>query len=222
MRGVGRPALPRHLRRPLAAVAVAGAVVVGVMAVLFAGESRGTGLDEWVYATLLRSTPLSRTWDLALAVDYVGEPGGVLISVTVLAGLSLALRRPRMAVVSVAAPLLSGGVTSGLKHLVERSINGGFLSYPSGHTAFATALGIVLSLLAVGVFRLHRPAGLACVAAGTLLAGGVMAWSQTLLIAHYATDTLGGLCTALVVVPFVAWIVDETTDRYAASPARIR
>ena len=36
-----------------------------------------------------------------------------------------------------------------------------------------------------------------------------MAWSQIALSTHYPTDTLGGFCAALAVVPAVAWLVDR-------------
>jgi membrane-associated phospholipid phosphatase len=40
-----------------------------------------------------------------------------------------------------------------------------------------------------------------------------MAWAQVLLNAHYPTDTLGGFCAALAVVPLVAWTIDRVADR---------
>jgi undecaprenyl-diphosphatase len=40
-----------------------------------------------------------------------------------------------------------------------------------------------------------------------------MGWAQVVLGAHYATDALGGWCTALVVIPATAWLVDRTADR---------
>jgi undecaprenyl-diphosphatase len=44
-------------------------------------------------------------------------------------------------------------------------------------------------------------------------AAAVMAWAQVLLNAHYPTDTFGGFCATLAVVPAVAWAIDWIADR---------
>ena len=48
------------------------------------------------------------------------------------------------------------------------------------------------------------------VLAAAVTFGAVMAWSQIVLSRHYPTDTLGGFCAALVVVPATAWLFDRT------------
>jgi len=40
-----------------------------------------------------------------------------------------------------------------------------------------------------------------------------MAWSQVALGTHYPTDTIGGFCTAMAVVPATAWLVDWFAGR---------
>lgn len=40
-----------------------------------------------------------------------------------------------------------------------------------------------------------------------------MGWVQVTLSAHYPTDTLGGWCTALAVVPVTAWAVDRVAEK---------
>jgi membrane-associated phospholipid phosphatase len=42
-----------------------------------------------------------------------------------------------------------------------------------------------------------------------LPAGAAMGWSEVVLSAHYPTDTLGGFCTALAVVPATARLIDR-------------
>ena len=99
-----------------------------------------------------------------------------------------------------------------MKPLAGRTINGGFLSFPSGHTATATAFALVATLVVVS----RKPARAWLLAVVPVLAAGVMAWVQVLLNAHYPTDTLGGFCAALAVVPAVAWVVDRAMDRVGA------
>jgi undecaprenyl-diphosphatase len=147
---------------------------------------------------------------IALDLDAMGEPvGSVTLVLAVMLG-CLLLRRPRAAVLTAAGSGLAVGTTSLLKHVVGRTINGENLSYPSGHTAFATAVALAVALLAAE--RLGRPAGTLLVLAAALMAGAAMGWAQVALDAHYPTDVLGGWCTALAVVPATAWLVDRTAD----------
>lgn len=44
--------------------------------------------------------------------------------------------------------------------------------------------------------------------AGAGAAGATMTWSQVAIGAHYPTDTVGGFCTAVAVVPATALLVD--------------
>jgi undecaprenyl-diphosphatase len=53
------------------------------------------------------------------------------------------------------------------------------------------------------------------VLAGTLIAGIVMAVVQVSLNNHYFTDTLGGFCVAVMVIPTVALLTDLGADRLA-------
>jgi membrane-associated phospholipid phosphatase len=66
----------------------------------------------------------------------------------------------------------------------------------------------VATLLVVG----RNPARAWLLAVVPLLAAAAMAWAQVLLNAHYPTDTVGGFCAALAVVPAVAWTIDRVAD----------
>jgi membrane-associated phospholipid phosphatase len=133
----------------------------------------------------------------------------------------LLLRRPRAAVLVVAGVGTTVGATTLIKHLVGRTIHGpGNLSYPSGHTAFATALALMAALLATRRLGLGRTAGTSFVLGSALVAGAAMGWAQVGLGAHYPTDVLGGWCTALAVIPATAWLVDRIADRMTDSGRR--
>ncbi|MFI0773264.1 phosphatase PAP2 family protein [Streptomyces sp. NPDC021212] len=211
----GRPApavLPPSLRTWLGLIAALAALVVVVLGVLYAGHSRPGMVDGWFVDPTADS--VRSPWrSVALTLDFLGEPVGAATLVVAAVTGCLLLRRPRAAVLVVAGVGVAVGVATLLKHLVGRTIHGdGNLSYPSGHTAFLTALALVVALVATGRLGLGRMAGTSLVLAAALVAGAAMGWAQVALGAHYPTDALGGWCTALAVTPATAWLVDRTAD----------
>ncbi|MEK2477205.1 MULTISPECIES: phosphatase PAP2 family protein [Streptomyces] len=214
MTGRSAPAaLPPSLRSWLGLIAALAALVVAVLGVLYAGDGKPGRVDVWIRAAVGGVRPSWRY--VALAMDFLGEPAGsaTLVAVTVTG--CLLLRRPRTAVFAVAGVGMAVGTTTLLKHLVGRTIHGDNLSYPSGHTAFFTALSLVVALLATGRLGLGRAAGTLLVLAAALVAGAAMGWAQVVLGAHYPTDVLGGWCTALAVTAATGWLVDRLADRMA-------
>lgn len=209
----GPAALPPSLRGWLGSIAALAALMVLVLGVRYAGDSEPSAVDARIMAAV---DGVREPWrDVALATDFLGEPGGaVMLLVATVTG-CLLLRRPRAAVLVVAGAGLTVGTTTLLKSVVGRTIHGANLSYPSGHTAFATALALVVALLAADRLGLRRTAGTSLVLAAALVAGAAMGWAQVALGAHYPTDALGGGCTALAVVPATAWLVDRMADRLA-------
>ncbi|MCX5088560.1 phosphatase PAP2 family protein [Streptomyces sp. NBC_00365] len=212
----GRPApavLPPSLRPWLGLIAALAALVVVALGVLYADHSEPGVVDRWVIQPTADS--LRPPWRyVALALDFLGEPAGAAMLIVAAVTGCLLLRRPRAAVLVVAGAAVTVGTATLLKHLVGRTIHGaGNLSYPSGHTAFATALALMAALLATRRLGLGRTAGTSLVLASALVAGAAMGWAQVGLGAHYPTDVLGGWCTALAVIPATAWLVDRTADR---------
>ncbi|GGU82545.1 membrane protein [Streptomyces albospinus] len=209
----GRPApavLSPSLRAWLGLVAALAALVVVVLGVLYADDGKPGMVDAWIWAAVDGVGPSWRY--VALAMDFLGEPVGAATLVVATVTGCLLLRRPRAAVFVVAGAGMTVGAVTLLKSLVGRTIHGDNLSYPSGHTAFFTALCLVVALLATGRLGLGRAAGTLLVLAAALVAGAAMGWAQVALGAHYPTDVLGGWCTALAVMPATAWLVDRTAD----------
>ncbi|MGW7424621.1 phosphatase PAP2 family protein [Streptomyces sp. NPDC054813] len=208
-----RAVLPPSLRTWLGLIAALATLVVVALGVLFAGHSEPSRVDRWIIRPTADS--VRPPWrQVALALDFLGEPAGS--AMLIVAGVvgCLLLRRPRAAVLVVAGAGMAVGTTTLLKHLVGRTIHGaGNLSYPSGHTAFFTALALMAALLATGRLGLGRTAGTSLVLAAALVAGATMGWAEVGLGAHYPTDALGGWCTALAVIPATAWLVDRAFDR---------
>ncbi|MFI6491150.1 phosphatase PAP2 family protein [Streptomyces sp. NPDC050564] len=223
MTGRSAPAVPApSLRVRLGLIAALAALVVVVLGVLYAGHDKPGTVDRWIIRPTADS--VRPPWrSVALALDFLGEPAGSALLVAVIVACCLLLRRPRAAVLFVVGAAVSVGTATLLKHLVGRTIHGaGNLSYPSGHTAFFTALALVAALLATGRLGLGRAAGVSLVLAAALLAGAAMGWAQVALGAHYPTDVLGGWCTALAVIPATAWLVDRMADRMADAGRRER
>ncbi|MHB6905093.1 phosphatase PAP2 family protein [Streptomyces sp. DB-54] len=214
MTGRHAPAvLPSSLRGRLGLIAALAALVAVVLGVLYADHHKAGMVDARIRAAVDGGGPPWRY--VALAMDFLGEPAGSATLVVATVAGCLLLRRPRAAVFAVAGAGMSVGTATLIKPLVGRTIHGDNLSYPSGHTAFFTALSLVVALLATGRLGLGRAAGTLVVLAATLVAGAAMGWAQVVLGAHYPTDVLGGWCTALAVTSATAWLVDRVADRLA-------
>lgn len=172
-----------------AALIAAGAVIalVWVAAAWFRlGHLSPGAIDlRWdAFAGAAAGSPL-HTIASVFAVVGTGLPAAlVTATVAILLG---ALRGWAWALFTVAATLLSELDVLGLKTLAMRarpdSAFGIGTSFPSGHTANAALLGVVVILL-VRHLAVRIP-----VAAYVL----AMAWSRTALHAHWLTDVLGGL-----------------------------
>ncbi|MFW6691120.1 phosphatase PAP2 family protein [Streptomyces sp. MAR4 CNX-425] len=212
--GLRTPRVPRPSPRArLGPVAALAAVVVAVLGILVAGDDGPGAVDRWIGPV---EAGAGSPWrDVALAADFWGEPAGAALLAGVAVTGCLAAGGTRAAVLAVAGCGLSVAATTALKPLVGRTIHGGNLAYPSGHTAFVTALAVAVALLATGRTGLGRAAATSLVLAAALAAGGVMGWAQVALGAHYPTDAVGGWCTALAVVPPTARLVDGLGDRFA-------
>ncbi|MDT8909838.1 phosphatase PAP2 family protein [Amycolatopsis sp. PS_44_ISF1] len=205
------PVLPASVRPPSLVLAGLGLVVLVGLGVRFAGHSAPSAFD----AGLLPGPDglPDPWWYLATAIDFCGEPVGSVLLVALFVGGALLAGRRRTAVLTVVGSGVTVALTSLAKPLTGRTIHGSFLSYPSGHTAFATALALVGALVLVDRLRLGRPAGVALLLGSASVAGFLMAWAEVGLGAHYPSDTIGGFATALAVVPTAAWAVDRVAAR---------
>ncbi len=215
-----RPAAPSGMVGPLLGVAaVAGLTAVG-LGIAVAGGRFATGPDRWVQAVVSEWWP--SPGDVAYAVDFIGDPvvtGSLALAIALVC---LVAGRRRTALVALAAPIVSGVVTTAAKPVVQRTIHGDNLSYPSGHTAAAATLAAVAALLLVDLVRAGRVSGSALYLAVTITVGAAMAVDQIAISAHYPSDTLGGLCVAIAVVPVLAVAVDRCADGLGGRISRSR
>ena len=202
--------LPDALRWPVVIISALAALAVLTMALAVAGDVSPTSFDREVVSLTAARTTAETRW--ALVLDSAGEPKGLALLVALLFTASLLLRRPRVALLVVLGTGLTISVTSALKPLVGRTIHHVYLSYPSGHTASATAMAMTAALLVS--HRLGRRAALALLYGVATVAGTAAGWAQSSLMAHYPSDTVAGWCTALAVIPTTAWLVDGAAERW--------
>jgi len=191
----------------LVVTSAAAAVVVVLLGVAYAGHTEPGAFDSWVQPVATDS--VNSAWAVAIAIDFLGEPRGSALVMAALVIGFVVLRRWRSLALALAGPGLTTLVTSAGKPLSDRIIHTVHLSYPSGHTAFVTAVTLVLVLPVAGRWR----NGAVIVLIAALVAGFAAAWAQVGLNAHYATDTVGGFCAAVAIVPVTAVVIDRIADR---------
>lgn len=211
----GPPSLPPQSRVPLWILAGLGLLTAVLLGLRYAGTSDTTGLDALLLPIFDRAEgPL---WYLATAIDFAGEPLGAIIVVLAIGGLCVGKGRPRTAILLVVSSGLTVALTTGLKPLTGRLIHGEFLSFPSGHTAFAVTVVVVFALLLIDLFGLGRVGAGVLLVALVVVAGLAMGWAEVALGAHYPTDTFGGFGVAVAVVPVAGWAVDRLSAGYSWS-----
>jgi membrane-associated phospholipid phosphatase len=201
--------IPRALRGPAAIVVALAGLVFGVFAERYEGESSARWLDNRVQS-LVGDDGQGRS--ISDAVVAFGNGLSVVLLALLLGALALVLRRPRLAVLAVIGPGLTGLATTFLKPLIGRTFEDSF-AYPSGHTGGATALGVVAALLLISVLRTASGTSATLVAAGALLSGGTMALALIADRVHYPTDTVGGFCVAVAVVLASALAIELWGER---------
>ncbi len=135
----------------------------------------------------------------AHALDFLGRPP-VALTVVALLALVVARRLGWRHAALVIAGLGASAITTLLKHLVDRQRPPGRIeldpSFPSGHTAWATAVFGLIFVLAIRR-RHYWPAAAALIVAA-------MGPSRLLLGVHYFSDVLAGYAIGL------AWLLALT------------
>lgn len=191
---------------------VAIAVVCG-LAVRYAGTMTPGWVDLRLGAVVDGAHHLRANSSKAIVL---GDPRTVVAGSILLGAASLLLGRPRLAVVAAAGPGLTGLLATIGQPVVARTLNDGY-AYPSGHTAGATSMAMVLALLFASVVGVGARSGIVLVAMCAVPVGVAMGFTLTAEGLHYPTDTIGGFCLALVAVTSVAGLVDGLADRWRST-----
>lgn len=174
------------------------ATALGALVVFVYPET--PGFDRWWNETIVA---IRADWmlDFALALNWIGGGWVAILGVPLLAVAALLLaRRWRGAVFAAVCFLASAGMVQLLKTIFGRArphdmlVVSDYGSFPSGHTANAATIALVLWVLFPRVWA-------AIVGALWVLA---MALSRTFLSVHWVTDTVGGALVGAGVVLVLA------------------
>jgi membrane-associated phospholipid phosphatase/ribosomal protein S18 acetylase RimI-like enzyme len=181
------------------AALLAGALVLGLVVVTLPGGA-ANGLDQGWHDLMIG---VRQPWMLAIsyALNWIG--GGwrasLLVPLLLIAALVI-VRRWRAAVFAAASLVLSVALAQLLKALFDRARPEDMLvvsdpgSFPSGHTANAATLAVVLYL----VFPRRWVAVLGAIWTVS------MTLSRTILSVHWLTDTIGGMLVGAAAVLLAA------------------
>lgn len=173
-------------------------VVLGALIVF--GFSEPPAFDAW-WNEFVSAHRADAMVHFALVLNAIGGGWIAILGVPLLAITILLLaRRWRAAVFAAICFAASAGAVQILKHLFGRArpddmiVVSDFGSFPSGHTANAATIALVVWVLFPRVW--------------TAVAGAVwiiaMGLSRTFLSVHWATDTLGGALVGSAVVLLLA------------------
>ncbi|WAA65253.1 phosphatase PAP2 family protein [Microbacterium oxydans] len=180
------------------------ALATAVGALVVFAYPQTPGFDRWWNDTIAGARA---DWmlDFALVLNWIGGGWVAILGVPVLAILALVIAgRWRGAVFAALCFAASAGAVQLLKQLFGRArpedmlVASDYGSFPSGHTANAATIALVVWVLFPRVLT-------AVVGVLWVLA---MALSRTFLSVHWASDTLGGaLVGAGVVLVLAAWLL---------------
>jgi len=211
------PALPREIQPPLAIAGLLGVVLAVTLGMVFAGQATGTRLDDQLAVALELPQAFPRVYTVSLIVQTLADPIPAAVLMVLLAAICWRFGRRRLAVLAVLGPAAADIVVMVMKRLVGRTIHQGNLSYPSTHTTQSAAFAMVIALLVISLVNLRAGAAAAVLLGSAAVGSVVMGWALVGGSVHYATDSLGGFCMAVAVVPLAAWCTDLAGDRIAAA-----
>jgi membrane-associated phospholipid phosphatase len=205
--GPGQPLLAARARPWAGALLACCAILVAVLGVLFAHQTRADRFDHAVDAPVIAWFGGHQGLMPWLAAPGSLKPVGVLCVVIVAA--CLLAGRLNGAVLAAAAVPVAVGLTEGLlKPLIHRTYLGS-LVYPSGHTTAVFTLAATVTVLLLTPPQPVKGGGLrVLIPAAACALGGVVAVAVIGLRWHYFTDTVAGAAVGIGTVCGLALVLD--------------
>lgn len=205
----------RLLQRLIAIIVATAAAGIAALGLHYAGDYRAGWVDHAIDARIRHR--LRDQLQVLHHVVTLADPASIVAICAVLAAIFFFTGRRRAAVLAVLGPLVAVGVTDLLlKPAIGRRMGDG-LAFPSGHTTAAVSVALVVVVVLLGPSRPRWPAPARWAASALAVCGaGMVAVALVGSGYHYATDTLGGFCVAVMVVPTMAWLVDRLAGRAEA------
>lgn len=191
------------------------------------------GVDDW-WRSLVGSSPADPFWQgpFPMFFQYVCDTIGAIIVCACIALLLLFARRWRHAIYAcVALALGAGAVTQLLKNWIDRPrpaenvaldqwgplIAADHGSFPSGHSAAAASLAVIVYVAIPPTWTLLRRIWPFI---GVLFTLCTM-WERALINAHWLSDTVAGACLGAGVSLLVWWLLnswmEKDNERYYAA-----
>ncbi|OLT19291.1 hypothetical protein BJF78_11050 [Pseudonocardia sp. CNS-139] len=186
------------------------AVGLAGLAAAFAGVEGPVPFDTWADGIVIALFGDDR--QVLRPLVRLGSPAWIPPFLVAIVLVSLALRRPRVALANVLGLAVTAGAVTVLQPTIGRLLETGY-ALPSGHTAGAVAFVAGTSLLAMslaGRWPVAVGAGTAAALAGTAAVLGVSLVANGL---HYTSDILAGVCTAIIAMYGSALLVDRLAER---------
>lgn len=217
-------------KRTLTIVAAACAIAFAALAVYVWSSPQATSIEDRI-SDAITSTHKDAAYRAFDAIGIFGSRGAVAIVAVLLAVFAWWWWRSfRLAVVCVLGPGLAGLGEIVLKELVGRprpltaplSGESGF-GFPSGHATGATALAVVIVLLAFAGFPRRHPMR-AIVVVAVILYALAIGMSRVVVGAHFALDVVGGalLGTTAALVVILVLLPARATRSEVARPSTAR
>jgi membrane-associated phospholipid phosphatase len=208
----GRPLLAASARPWAGALLACCAILVAVLGVLFAHQTRADWLDNAIDSPVIGWLGGHHQFMLRLAALGTLIPAGAA-SAAIVAACLLTGRLNGAVLAALAVPVAVGLDEYLLKPLVHRTYLGA-LAYPSGHTTamFALAATVAVLLLApprsagAGPLPILIPAAACVLGVAVALAVIGLRW-------HYFTDTVAGAAVGIGTVCGLALLLDRPAAR---------
>lgn len=212
MTSAGRvqPLIPGVLRIPAAIVTSWCGIVLLFLGTQYVGQEAPGRFDSAVSS--LVEPVASQHQAAAWIMIQFGDPAAAVVLTAVLTLACYATGRIDVAMLTMSGMIITAAVVLTLKPLVGRTL-GDTLSFPSGHTAAVTVVGTTVALFCIGRARGRTGLVAALASANVAAVAIVMGLALVATNQHYATDIVGGFCLAIVVVVFLAFVLDAVGSR---------